>query len=187
MANTLYTNSGDGFVKSGNGQLITGLHLNSLVTLSEKQALDAALSYMHASKYLWQNTAMEKELKRQTRKENATYYPVGEVVYAPEGNDVKSEASQYRLSWNFKIYTDDPAVTAQSVYVDAVTGKVIHHVDIAMNCSGATGTSAFNGNVSFNTQLNGSSYRSHDDCQTTDIYVYNCAGGGTQNLLYRCR
>lgn len=173
----------DGFVKSANGRLITGLKAVNIPSISEKQALDAALSFMHASKYLWQNPAMEQELKRQSKNQNATYYPKGELVYAPNNWNATFKPSDYRLTWHFKIYTDDPKVMAKDMYVDAATGKVIHYTDLSMNCSGGSGTSAFNGSVSLSTELSGS-YRSHNNCQTTDIYVYNCNGGGASNTFY---
>jgi bacillolysin len=173
-----------GFVKSANGNIITGLNLNSEPALTEQQALSNALQSMNARKYLWQNSDMEKELKRLEKNTNATYYPKGELVYAPTDYQGTLQASDYRLAWHFKIYTDDPEVTAKNVYVDAQTGKIIHYSDLAMNCSVGTGSSAYNGNVTIHTQLNGSSYRSLNDCQSTDIYVYNCNGAGASNTFY---
>ncbi len=174
----------DGFVKSGNGRLITGLNLANTPSIAEKPALDAALHFMNAGKYLWQNTAMEKELKRQQNDQNATYYPKGELAYAPNNWNATFKPSDYRLAWHFKIYTDGADVMAKDVYVDAITGKVIHYTDIAMNCSGGTGTSAYNSTVSINTQLSGGVYQSHNDCQATDIYVYNCNRGAAANNFY---
>ena len=87
----------DGFVKSANGRLITGLNLGSNAALGEEQALASALNFMKAKKYLWQNPAMESELKRQEGKENATYYPKGELVYAPNNHKATFLAADYRL------------------------------------------------------------------------------------------
>jgi hypothetical protein len=53
-----------------------------------------------------------------------------------------------------------------------------------MSCSGGTGTSAFNGAVSISTELSGGVYRSHNNCQATNIYVYNCNGGSASNTFY---
>ena len=164
----------DGFVKSGNGRLITGLKLGSTASLSEKQALDAAFNFMNAGKYLWQNDAMEKALKQQQKNQNATYYPKGELVYAPDNWNATFKPSDYHLAWYFKIYPDESDVMAKDVYVDAITGKVIHYADISMNCSGGTGTSAFNGNVTINTFYSSGAYCSLNDCQSTNMYVYNC-------------
>jgi bacillolysin len=174
----------DSFVNVANGRLITGIKANNNVTVAEKQALEAALRFMNARKYLWQNIDMEKELKRQEKNENATYFPRGELVYAPGKNDGTFNASDYILTWHFKIYTNDAKVTPKSVYVDALTGKIVHYVDIAMYCSGGTGTSAYNGSVSFSTELSGGSYRSHNNCQSTDIYVYNCNRSTASKTYY---
>lgn len=175
----------DGFVKSANGRLINGLNLGNTPAVTEKNALEAALKFMNAGKYLWQNPVMEKELKRTENNEKATYYPKGELVYAPGNNKEDYLAPDYRLAWQFRIYTDDAKVPAKLVYVDALTGQVIHHTDISMSCSGGTGTSAFNGNVSINTRSLGFNlFVSHNDCQATDIYVYNCDGGAAKNDLY---
>ena len=173
----------DGFVKSANGRLITGLNLTGNPSLNQEQALSSALKFMNAKKYLWQNPAMESELKRQERNEKATYFPKGELVYAPNNHNTTFLAADYRLTWNFKIYTDDRDVPAKTVFVDAVTGQVIHSTDISMTCSGGTGTSAFNGSVAISTLQSGS-FTSHNNCQATDIYVYNCAGGEAANNLY---
>ena len=127
---------GDGFVRTANGRLITGLNLMNNPSLSESQALAGALRFMNAKKYLWQDEAMEKDLKAREKNEKATYYPKGELVYAPGNNDGTYKPEEYRLAWNFRIYTDDDNVTAKSVYVDAVTGRVNHFTEIAMNCSG---------------------------------------------------
>ncbi len=174
----------DGFVNTANGRLITGLTLGNMATIAEKQALAAALQFMGAHKYLWQNPEMENDLKRQKKSENASYFPKGELVFAPNNFNETYNAADYRLCWHFKIYTDGGDVKPKSVYVDVLTGKVIYYTDLAMECSSATGTSAFNGSVSFKTEFSGSTYRSHDNCQSTDFYVYNCNRGGATNTFY---
>lgn len=176
----------NGFVRSANGRVISGLNLGNVASVPEKNALDAAMRFMNAGKYLWQNPEMEKQLKLQEKNNNATYYPKGELVYAPGNDEENVDAQDYKLAWQFRIYSDDPKVAAKLVYVDALSGKVIRHTDISMTCSGGSGTSAYNGNVSINTQagLFNLYYLSHNDCQATDIYVYNCNGGGASNTLY---
>lgn len=174
----------DGYVRNANGRLITGLNIGNTPTVAEKQALDIALNFVHASKYLWQNNDLEKDLKRQLKDDNATYFPKGELVYAPNNFNATFKPSDYRLTWHFKVYTDDPKVVSKNVYVDALTGKVIHNTDLSMNCSTGSGASAYNGNLSVYTQNYNGVYYSHNDCQATDIYVYNCNGGGAVNNLY---
>ena len=150
--------------------------------------LDDSLVRAHSAmaqmlmQYDWNWSGAEKELKRQSKDDQATYFPKGELVYAPSKFDGKFNPADYRLAWSFKIYPDQSDVKAKNVYIDALTGKVIHSVDISMTCSGGTGTSAFNGSVSISTEFTGGVYRSHNNCQATDIYVYNCNGGAASNL-----
>ena len=174
----------DGFVNAANGRLISGLNLNSTASVTEKQALGTALHFMNAKKYLWQNDELEKGLKQQNHDQSATYYPKGKLVFAPRNNDPVYEGQNYRLAWQFEVYTEDAAVPAKSVCVDALTNEVIHYNDISMSCSPGSGATAFNGNQTIYTQFTEGTYRSHNDCQATDIYVYNCNGGGASNTFY---
>lgn len=173
----------DGFLKSANGRLITGLTADNVAPVNESAALNTALHFMNARRYLWQNEELEHALKQQLHNPDATYYPKGELVYVPNNYET-FDAKDYRLAWCFNIYTDGDGVPKR-VYVDAKTNQVIRHSDIGMVCSSSSGnTSAFNGNVTVYTENTGSSYRSHNDCQATDIYVYNCNGGSATNTFY---
>jgi Zn-dependent metalloprotease len=174
----------DGLINKANGRIISGMNAGSNFSITEKQAFAGALQFMHAKKYLWQNAVMEKALQQQQKNNRATYFPKGELVYAPDNNDGQFDPSDYRLAWFFKIYTDDPNVAAKDVYVDANTGRVIFSNDISMTCSLGSGTSSYNASVSVYTLLSSGNYYSHNDCQGTDIYVYNCSGGGAVNTLY---
>ena len=174
-----------GIVKSGNGRLITGLNLSATASLNEEQALNSALNFLKAPKYLWQMPDMEKELKRQEKNENATYFPKGELVYVPGVDDGAYDPKNYRLAWKFDVHTAGTEVMSKAVYVDANTGSVIHYKDIAMNCStSASSATGYNGNVTIRTQLSGGTFRSLNDCQATNMYVYNCNRGTATNTFY---
>lgn len=175
----------DGFVASANGRLVTGLQLKTNPVITESKSLEVALQFMNAKRYLWQNEAMEKSLKEHEKNPLATYYPKGELVLVPNNYDASFLAKDYKLAWAFKIYTDGGEIPAKIVYVDAENGSVVHHSVISMSCSSsASSASGFNGNVIIYTELSGGSYRSHNDCQATDIYVYNCNGGSAANNFY---
>ncbi|MBK8845702.1 MAG: M4 family metallopeptidase [Bacteroidetes bacterium] len=174
-----------GEVQTANGRLLTGLNTNTTASLNETEALQLSLQFMNAKKYLWENTEIESALKVEKNDERATYYPKGELALVPAANNGSFLASDYRLAWTFKIYTDDHDVIAKLVCVDANTGAIIHSNAIAMECSAGSGASAFNGSVTVNTRYSFPiGYYSHNDCQTTDLYVYNCNGGGAANNLY---
>ncbi|HRC33173.1 MAG TPA: M4 family metallopeptidase, partial [Bacteroidia bacterium] len=174
----------DGMVQTANGNIITGLNLDLTTTVNENEALANALSFMNAKKYLWQNEVSENELKRTENNVNATYFPKGELVFAPANYDVTYLAADYRLTWQFTIYSDDINVAAKCVFVDALSGKVVYHYDISMSCSIGTSTTTWNGSPTISTRLSGGLYQSHNDCQATDIITYNCNGGAQSNTYY---
>ena len=71
--------------KSGNIETINGNYQDISIpsiapSLTEQQALSKALSFVKAAKYKWEDPAMEKFLKENTKNPNATYYPKGELV-----------------------------------------------------------------------------------------------------------
>ena len=174
----------DGMVQTANGNIITGLNLDLTTTVNENEALANALSFMNAKKYLWQNEVSENELKRTENNVNATYFPKGELVFAPANYDVTYLAADYRLTWQFTIYSDDINVAAKCVFVDALSGKVVYHYDISMSCSIGTSTTTWNGSPTISTRLSGGLYQSHNDCQATDIITYNRNGGAQSNTYY---
>ncbi|MFN8239117.1 MAG: M4 family metallopeptidase [Chitinophagales bacterium] len=177
--------SADGRLKSANGQLLSGLNLNSNAMVTEKTALVNALQFVNARMYLWQNDDAESHLKSEKKDIHATYYPVGELVYAPANNNQKPEPSDYKLAWSFEIYTADAFVPAKRIFIDALTGAILSFVDISMTCSAGTGTTTFNGTRNINSLLvPGVGYSSSNICHTTTLTVYNCNGGAQANNLY---
>lgn len=173
-----------GNLSSANGRIISGISGSVNQVLTEAQALQKALQFMGAKKYLWQNEVSENELKRVEENAAATYYPKGELQYTPNNFDGTFRGEDYRLGWTFKIYTDDIKVPAKCITVDVVTGAVNYYYDISMSCATGSGTTAWQGSRTLHTQLSGGSYRSHNDCQTTDLIVYNCNGAGQSNTYY---
>src|SRR5690606_9654209 len=125
------------------------------------QALNSAMAHVGASKYLWQSP-MEASLA-------AYQKPAGELVIFPAMENI-SETN--RLAYKFDIYAVSPLYRAD-VYIDAKTGqfimenKKIHDANVP-----ATGTSLYNGNVSFTADNASGPYRLR---QTAD-------GGGIQTF-----
>lgn len=131
-------------------------------SISNSQAFNSAIAHVGASKYMWQNAA-EAALADNYKK------PTGELVILPALENI-SETN--RLAYKFDIYATAPLYRAD-VYVDAKTGqfimenKKIHDANVP-----ATGTSLYNGNVSFTADNASGPYRLR---QTAD-------GGGIQTF-----
>ncbi len=135
---------------------------NVTPSISNSQALNTAIAHVGASKYMWQNAA-EAALADNYKK------PTGELVILPALENI-SETN--RLAYKFDIYATAPLYRAD-VYIDAKTGqfimenKKIHDANVP-----ATGTSLYNGNVSFTADNASGPYRLR---QTAD-------GGGIQTF-----
>src|SRR5690606_8370704 len=134
---------------------------NTTSSISSTQALNSAIAHVGASKYMWQNTSEAALVDYQK--------PTGELVIFPA---MKNISETTRLAYKFDIYATAPLYRAD-VYIDAKTGqfimenKKIHDANVP-----ATGTSLYNGNVSFTADNASGPYRLR---QTAD-------GGGIQTF-----
>jgi Zn-dependent metalloprotease len=135
---------------------------NVTPSISNSQALNNAIAHVGASTYMWQNNA-EAALAGNYKK------PTGELVIIPALENI---SKINRLAYKFDIYATAPLYRAD-VYIDAKTGqfimenKRIHDANVP-----ATGTSLYNGNVSFTADNASGPYRLR---QTAD-------GGGIQTF-----
>ncbi len=127
--------------------------------IGKEQALEHALAQVAAEEWMWQ--------------QDASYLPKGELVVLP---DYAREAPP-RLAWKFDIYAVRPLYRAW-VYVDAHSGQVafenprIHHANVP-----ATGTSLYNGNVSFTADYTGTLYRLRQTSSGNGVETYDLNNG----------
>lgn len=114
----------NGKVKKYNGYLYKNITTDALPTLTESQALDAALERINASLYKWQMVEEEAGLKFETGNANATHFPKGELEIIQIG---ENESNEFKLAWKFDIYAHQP-MSRDYVYVDARTGEILNMV-----------------------------------------------------------
>ncbi len=95
--------------------------------VSTKQALEAALKYVNAEEYMWQDPAKENQVKAEKNDPAATYYPSVSKVWYNDGEDISPK--DLRLAYKIDIYAKQPLSRAY-YYVDAQTGKVLGKIDI---------------------------------------------------------
>jgi Zn-dependent metalloprotease len=93
-------------VVSVNGVSFNKVNAATSASLTEGKALSNALNYMNASEYRWQVPQMEELLKKQTNNPDATAYPKGELMLAPNKRNYTDAG--YRLSYRFDIYATQP-------------------------------------------------------------------------------
>ena len=123
-------------IESVNGVLLDRLNRIPAASLSEASALSKALGHMNAEQCRWQIPRMEKQLKEVTGNPDATWFPKGELMLAPDQGKMISE--NYRLAYRFDVYSEKP-LKREYVFVDAVTGKVLYSVN-RIHTVDATGT-----------------------------------------------
>lgn len=139
-------------------------------SLNSSQALNRAISHVGAEKYLWEkpNEAAMVNYEK----------PRGELVIFPAMENV---SEKNRLAYKFDIYALAPLYRAY-VYIDAMTGqfifenKRIHHSN-----SPATGTSLYNGNVSFTADSYSGSYRLRQNADGGGIQTFTLRNGTNYN------
>jgi bacillolysin len=91
--------------------------------LTEKQALDKALSFIGAKKYMWQDA--DNETFAKSNEKAGTYYPKGELVVVQNFLSTdKDSRLKPTLAYKFNIYAQRPH-SRDYVYVDASTGEIV--------------------------------------------------------------
>jgi len=139
--------------------------------LNNSQALNRALAHVGANTYLWEN-------KEEANLANNYKKPTGELVVFPAIDNI---SSSNRLAYKFDIYATAPLYRAD-VYIDAQTGvfimenKRIHHANTP-----ASGSSLYNGNVSFTADSNGGQYRLRQTADGNGIQTFDLNNGTNYN------
>ncbi|MDB2587676.1 DUF5011 domain-containing protein [Flavobacteriaceae bacterium] len=139
--------------------------LDTRPTLSARSALNSAKSFVNARTYLWEDSASSALMDYQA--------PEGELMILKPLVGVSNQA---KLVYKFDIYALDPVYRAD-VYVDAQSGAVvfenkrIHHANTP-----ATGSSLYNGTVSFTADSFSSGYRLRQTVDGNGIETYDMGG-----------
>ncbi len=158
-----------------NGEILDNPQVNSAFSISEENALQLALNYVGAELYMWQDSGEENLLKKFTKDESATYFPVAEKIIVPDKVNFKD--SQLRTAYKFNIYSKKP-YDRKNVYVDALTGEILFDMPL-INVSDAVGTAhtQYSGTQSINTEYTGGQYILNDNTRADGIRTLNCMMG----------
>jgi bacillolysin len=131
-----------------NGKLCENLTISSTPKITADKALNSALKEFKNVVFLWQDTARENSLKRETGSMLSTYKPKGELVITfPENEELKS--TKAILAYKFEIGVSKPNEGSWLVYVDALTGLLTRKKDNLTHCDytrSLTFVSLYNGN-----------------------------------------
>lgn len=125
----------NGITYVANGKILTGIDINVVTVLDDKQAIDQTLKYVDAKEYMWQSEFWEKELKERTRKPDTTFFPVPQLVIREIKNkniQSKIQNKQYILAYMLDIYSSSPNYS-QRIFIDANTGKILESFPLELN------------------------------------------------------
>jgi Zn-dependent metalloprotease len=143
----------------------TDVQQKSVAKISMQNAVETAIRFAGAKKYMWQDADMEQRIKKALANKNASYAPVGKLVWYNAGNEV-SEAD-LRLAFKVDVYAEEPLSRAD-YFIDAQTGQVIGKKD-KINSTDATGTA--------NTQYSGTKTIHSDKIGATKYRLWDLSRG----------
>lgn len=189
--------SKDGKLVSMNGEFYDIENVKTTPKLSSQEAFNRALSYTHATEYLWEKPqdaiAMDYEK------------PKGELVLLPameEQGEIRT-TDKVRLAYKFDIYATKP-LSRGDLYIDAETGKAlfynatIKHLNDNVHARKSSSANAdknisaskmaivaanaatrYSGTQTIQTTLSGSSYILSDTSRGLGVQTYNSARTAT--------
>lgn len=147
----------NGKLTSANGNFYSGLDLITTAGISKQEAIQKAIQFIGAEKYLWDNSKEEQFLKTIKNDVNATYYPKAELVIAPINGIYAKE--NFRLCYRINIFSEIPYDNVD-VYIDAQTGDAINkigkiaHADVI-----GTANTLYSGTKTISMENNAGTYR----------------------------
>lgn len=168
----------EGKVVSISGNYIDAPSAKLIQSISEEQALEKALEFVGAQKYMWEEMGNEQWKKTLDNNSSATWYPKAELVICKDFMaTTKEQELRPVLAYKFDVYASQP-VSRAYIYVDAETGKIIH-VNSIIKTAVATGTAAtrYSGTQTITTDSYNGSYRLRDNSRGNGIIVYNMKKG----------
>lgn len=138
------------------GKIAKNLPMQRLLKIEEKEALMLALGGLKATKYAWQDTLWEEQIKIDLNDTNATYYPKGQLEYIRIKHNKDFSANNYRLAYRFEVRTLLPD-DLREIYIDAQTGEIVRNNSMMQDDYDTTGTvyTAYNGTRNFTTYRRG--------------------------------
>ena len=132
--------------------------------INKDAAIAAALKYVGAKEYAWQNADFEQKLKDRVSNINATYKPSASLVWfnTATNEDQAVTVSNLVLAYKIDVYALHPLSRAY-YFVDAQTGKVLDKQDIIQfETVPGTANTYWSGTQTINSEKNGTSYTLRD-------------------------
>lgn len=161
---SIHIHKKDGIVVSINGNLSDIKNIDITPKLSSQEALNAALKYVQAESYSWENKPQFL-----AGNEHAQYLlqePIPQLVICP---DFKNTTKIPTLAYRIELFSISP-FKHQYVYVNADNGKVIHIHPLMKSVNGIAET-RYSGTQTISTSLVNGFYRLTDTSRGDGIFT----------------
>ncbi|MCH8331939.1 MAG: M4 family metallopeptidase, partial [Bacteroidetes bacterium] len=186
---TYIVHSKEGRAFSTNGHIVTGLDLDVRPVLTPSEALALSLAHVGADVYMWEDPDSEEMLRFETGNADATYSPEAKLIITRTNDNAEMVASNFVLTYQLEIYSRIPP-SAESIYIDAVTGNVVKKGSLVYNChpilscSGSVIKNTTACTVHYSDQIivsdsDATGYQLHDCSRGNGIWTWNPNGIGT--------
>ncbi len=153
----------------------------SIPTIKKQSAIEAAIKFVHAKKYMWQDDLIEQRLRNQPGYENSTFKPTAKLVWYNSGVDV--DAPKLRLAYKIDIYAKEPLSRAD-YFVDAQTSEILGKKDkLFYTDAVGTANTQYSGSRTIHSDKNGSTYRLWDLTRGNGIITLH--GDKNSDLNYK--
>ncbi|MBI5219421.1 MAG: M4 family metallopeptidase [Bacteroidia bacterium] len=117
----------NGRAVKANGKPVRNLDISSIPLILPQDAVNKAISFVDASKYMWEDKVSETMLKKIKSDNAATYYPTAELVYFDKKFSQDNKA--YKLAYKTEVYSEIP-LKRLFIYIDAQTGEALHTINM---------------------------------------------------------
>jgi len=157
-----------------NGFVQEGISMEVLPQLTTDMARTAAIKFVDAEQYMWEDAAAETTLQLSENDPQASFYPTPELLIT--GRDFDRESPDYVLAYLVDVYAAQPHSRLQ-VYVNAMTGDIIKSYDIleTTNVEG-TAETKYHGVRPLITDSTDTGYRLHASGFGQGIFTYDMNG-----------
>lgn len=163
----------NGKLISANGNFYSNLSINTTPSISKANAVQFAIKFVGAEKYLWENQQEEQFLKSEKNNPNETYFPKAELIIAPKNGNYENE--NFRLCYKVNIASEKP-YDIVDVFVDAQTGEIINKIGkIAHADVTGTGNTLYSGTKSITMDSYSGGYRLRESSRP--IQTFNMKNG----------
>jgi gliding motility-associated-like protein len=166
-----------GRILSINGEIVPESKFEGKRILSEAEAFKSALEFVPASKYYWDDSAMNNILRNATQNPDTVYSKKGTLVYCPSELNL---AGKHKLCYRFQIFASEP-LQGKKVYVDAETGNINAFEELILHTdSKGSAATKYSGTRTITTDsLAPTSFRLREKGRGNGIETYNLKTGTT--------